>query len=198
MSPLNIHPEEVAPVARKKSNKTLKVFLGIGVLIAIPVIGSTFAATININNSGTVQFAQGSSATAACDTSLTTAATSSYLTVSGTTAFYLKTITISDIDLTSGCEGKSLVLSVDSSNSEVNISDGVKQVSFTIPSLATSSATALTGVTSGFTAVLTNASGTSYSTSPTVAYDEGGKIVVTITDPVLASSSVTKFLVQSS
>jgi hypothetical protein len=199
MSPLNIHPEELAPVSKKKSNKTLKAFLGIGVLVAIPVIGSTFAATININSSGTVQFAQGSSATAACDTALTTAATSSYLTVSSTTAFYLKTITISDIDLTSGCEGKTLVLSVDSSNSEVDISTGVKQVSFTIPATAGSSTTALTNVTSGFTAAMSNSSGAAYKTdSVAVPYDEAGKIVVTITSPILASSSVTKFLVQSS
>jgi hypothetical protein len=196
MSPLNIHPEEVAPVSKKKNgNKTLKVFLGIGVLIAIPVIGSTFAATININSGGTVQFAQGSSSTAACDEELTTSATSAYLSGS----FKLKTVTISGIDLTSGCEGKTLIVSVDNANSEADISTGVKQVSVTIPGTVSSSATELTNITAGFTTSFTNASGASYqSGGSAVAYDEAGKIVITITTPALASSSVTKILVQSS
>jgi hypothetical protein len=67
MSPLNIHPEESAAVSKKKSNKNLKVFLGIGALIAIPVIGSTFAATINITNGPEINFGQGQVQAIACD-----------------------------------------------------------------------------------------------------------------------------------
>jgi hypothetical protein len=195
MSPLNIHPEEVMSAPKKKKSKTLKVMLGLGALILVPVIGSTFAASIAINSSGTVQFAQGSIATAGCDAAMTVNATSSY----ASSAFNLKTITISDIDLATGCEGKTLVVSVDSSGSEADISTGVKQVSFTIPATAGTSTTTLTNVTSGFTATLSNASGSAYKTDATaVPYDEAGKVVITITTPALASSSVTKFLIQSS
>jgi len=203
MSPLNIHPEEeaVMPKKKKKQNKTLKVLLGIGVLVAIPVIGTTLAASIAINSGGNVNFGQGTVTTAACDSDITTAASSSYETVSSTAAFYLKTITLSGIDLTAGhCAGKSFIVSVDAGGgTEVNISSGVKQVSFTIPATAGATTTDLTGVTAGFTAVLTNASDANYKTNTTaVAYDSGAKVVVTITSPVLTSSTVTKFLVQSS
>ena len=203
MSPLNIHPEEEVSVPKKKKNKnkTLKVLLGIGVLVAIPVIGSTLAASININSGGTLNFGQGTVTTAACDTDITTAATSSYETVSGTAAFYLKTITLSGVDLTSGkCAGKSFIVSVDGgSGTEVDISSGVKQVSFTIPATAGAATTALTGVTAGFSGTLTNASNVAYKTDATaVAYDATAKIVITITAPVYDSANVSKFLVQSS
>jgi hypothetical protein len=202
MSPLNIHPEEevAVPKKKKKQNKALKVMLGIAALVAVPVVGTTLAASIAINSGGNVNFGQGSVATAACDSAITTAASSSYETVSGTAAFYLKTITLSGIDLTSGCEGKSFIVSVDGgSGTEVDISSGVKQVSFTIPATAGASSTTLTGVTAGFSAALTNASDVSYKTDSTaVPYDDAAKIVITITAPVFASSSVSKFLVQSS
>ena len=68
MSPLNIHPEEVPSAPKKKNNKNLKIFLGIGALIAIPVIGSTFAATINITNGPSINFAQGQVQAISCDT----------------------------------------------------------------------------------------------------------------------------------
>jgi hypothetical protein len=199
MSPLNIHPEEVAPVSKKKKSKTLKVMLGLAALVLIPVIGTTFAATIGINGGGanTVQFAQGSIATAGCDAAMTVSATSAYL--SG--AFKLGTITVSGIDLTSGCEGKTLVVSVDVGSAEANIIGTTKQISFTIPSVATSTATLLTGITTGFTAVMTNASGAPYETATPIAYDEAAKIVIGFTTPadsLIASDTVLKFLIQSS
>jgi hypothetical protein len=198
MSPLNIHPEEAVNVPKKKKNKTLKVMLGIAALVAVPVVGTTLAASIAINSGGNVNFGQGTATTAACDTAITTAASSSY----ASSAFKLKTITLSDIDLTSSpnCAGRTFIVSVDGgSGTEVDISSGVSEVSFTIPATATSSATALTNVTSGFTAVMTNASGSSYQSGGTpVAYDTTAKIVITITTPVFASTSVSKFLVQSS
>lgn len=201
MSPLNIHPEEAAIEPKKKKNKSLKVMLGIAALIAVPVVGTTLAASITINSGGSVNFGQGTVTTAACDSDITTAASSSYETVATTAAFYLKTITLSGIDLTSGkCAGKSFIVSVDGgSGTEENISSGVSQVSFTIPSTAGASTTTLTNVTSGFTAALTNASGAAYKTDTTaVPYDSTAKVVITITSPIFASASVSKFLVQSS
>ena len=68
MSPLNIHPEESsASTPKKKKSKTLKVMLGIGALVLVPVIGSTFAATINITNGPEINFGQGQVQAIACD-----------------------------------------------------------------------------------------------------------------------------------
>ena len=196
MSPLNIHPEEDRAAKKKKDNKVLKVLLGISALIAVPVIGTTLAANIQINSDEAVQFGQGSITTAACDSGLNIAATSSY-----STNFKVKTITISDIDLTSGCEGKTLTVSVATTASpsvEGELLTGVTQIRFTIPSTAGSTITTVTNLTSGVTATagLVNSAGTAYSND--VAYNNTGAITLTITTPVLLTSEVSKFLIQSS
>jgi len=193
MSPLNIHPEEVAPVAKKKSNKTLKVFLGIGVLIAIPVIGTTFAATIGINGGGlnTVQFAQGSIATAACDAEITTQATSEF-----STAFKLKTIVLGDVNLVT-CKGKTITVSVATGNSEATLiaTDSVKQLSFKIPATVSGTLTASElSPSPGFSASITAANGDAL----TALTDTAAKLTITISTLLLDSSAVNKILVQSS
>jgi hypothetical protein len=194
MSPLNIHPEEVAPVSKKKKSKTLKVFLGIGVLVAIPVIGTTFAATIGINGGGanTVEFAQGSIATAACDATLNVRANSVYA-----TSFKLSSITISGIDLAApGCNGKTLVVSVDDGGTEQAVITGVTQISVTLPagtgsagSETVADGTTSPATTSGFTSSLTVASGV-------------GSLVISIDTPatnsLINSDTIDKFLIQSS
>lgn len=196
MAPLNIHAEEsVAP--KRKKNKTLKILLGIAALIAIPAIGTTLAQTITINSSAAVQFGQGSIDTAACDTSLTIAATSAY-----SASFKVKTITISDIKLDSGgCAGKTLTVSAATTASpsiEGELSSGVYQISFTIPATVGASDTQVTNLTTGVTATagMVNASGTAYKTA--TAYDTGGKITLTITTPTLETTALSKFLIQSS
>jgi hypothetical protein len=200
MSPLNINPEEEVTLPKKKKNKTLKVMLGIAALVAVPVVGTTLAAqiTINSNNSNEVNFGQGTADTAACDGDITTAASSVY-----STGFKLEKIILSDIDLStagSNCAGKTFIVSVDDGTGiEAAISSGVTQVSFTIPAEVTSGATALTNVTAGFTAVMTDAIGDSYqSGAPAVAYDDEATIEITIDTPLLASTSVSTFLIQSS
>jgi hypothetical protein len=182
MSPLNIHPEEsTASAPKKKKSKTLKVMLGLAALVLVPVIGNTFAASITLNNNTAVQFAQGKVDTAECDTTMTVEAGSTYMTVSGTADFYLTSITISDINLDSGCEDKTLVVSVDAgTGAEADLITGVTQASIEMSETAGS----LTA-TSGFTATLVNTS-------------DVGEVTITIGSPVLVSDSVTKFLIQSS
>jgi hypothetical protein len=94
MSPLNIHPEEDRAATKKKNNKVLKVLLGISALIAVPVIGTTLAASIAINSAAPIQFGQGVIATATCDTAINATLSTAY--VSG--AFVLDKITLSDLD----------------------------------------------------------------------------------------------------
>jgi len=205
MSPLNIHPEEeaVMPKKKKKQNKTLKVLLGIGVLVAIPVIGTTLAASITVNTGGSVNFGQGSATAAACDSALTVSATSAY----ASSTFQVKTISVSGIDLkesggtdNSGgsCLGKTLIVSADVSGTEGAISSTDTQISFSLPSASGNAATMIAPA-SGVTAVLyKGATGTTAYQAGGGDLDEAGRVLITIATPVLTSSTVTKFLVQSS
>ena len=199
MSPLNIHPEEGATVPKKKKNKTLKVLLGIAALVAVPVIGTTLAASITVNTGGNVDFGQGAAAAAACDSDLTISATSAYT----SSAFKVKTITVSGIDLeisssASSCRGKTLIVSADVSGSESALSGSDTQISFSMP-ISTGNAATMIAPASGVTAVLyKGATGTTTYASGGGDLDDEGRVLITITTPVLSSSTVTKFLVQSS
>ena len=67
MNTLNLGSND-EPVVKKKSNtRNLKIALGLAAVILIPTIGSTLAGTITIGASNTLEFAQGVTATTACD-----------------------------------------------------------------------------------------------------------------------------------
>jgi len=189
--------EEDVKNDKKFFNKKAIGFLAVGlILILIPVIGTTLAGTITINSGTAVQFAQGSITTATCDSAITVSATSTY-----SNDFYLKTITLSDINLVSGCEGKTLTVSAATTASPSipgTISSGVTDISFTIPPVVGSSSTLVTGLTSGITATagMVNGSAVAYKTG--VAYDAFGSITLTVTTPTLLTSTVSKFLIQAS
>ena len=51
----------------KGEKKSLKIFLGIGALVGSIALGSTLAASINLNGGGPVEFGQGVTQTVACD-----------------------------------------------------------------------------------------------------------------------------------
>ena len=103
MSPLNIHPEEETSVPKKKKNKTLKVALGIAALVAIPVIGSTLAATISINSEDPIQFGQGVQRTVVCDSDITMTADTDYANAANTVGtFTLGSVVFSGIDYDCG------------------------------------------------------------------------------------------------
>ena len=189
--------EEDVKNVKKFLNKKAIGFLAAGsILIAIPIIGTTLAATITINSGTAVQFAQGSITTATCDAAITISATSTY-----SNDFYLKTITLSGINLVSGCEGKTLTVSAATTASPSipgTISSGVTDIAFTIPATVGSSSTLVTGLPSGITASagMVNGSAVAYKTG--VAYDEFGSITLTVTTPTLLTSTVSKFLIQAS
>ena len=123
--------EEDVKNVKRFLNKKAIAFLAAGlILIAIPVIGTTLAGTITINSGTAVQFAQGSITTATCDADIIVSATSTY-----SDNFYLKTITLSGINLVSGCEGKTLTVSAATTASPSipgTISSGVTDIAFTI------------------------------------------------------------------
>ena len=101
------------PSDRSPKKKKLKVVIGIGLLAAVMGMGSTLAASININTStgGSVEFGQGIAATAACDTSITVTPFATYANAS-TGDFLFSSLKISNIDNndTAACGGKTLVI----------------------------------------------------------------------------------------
>jgi hypothetical protein len=191
--------QDVKNVKRFLNKKAIGFLAAGSILIAIPIIGTTLAGTITINSGTAVQFAQGSITTATCDADIIISATSTY-----SNDFYLKTITLSGINLVSGCEGKTLTVSAATNASPSipgTISSGVTDIAFTIPATVGSSSTLVTGLTSGITATagMVNASGAAYkSTSTAVNYDAAGSITLTVTTPTLLTSTVSKFLIQAS
>jgi hypothetical protein len=192
--------EEDVKNVKKFLNKKAIGFLAAGsILIAIPIIGTTLAGTITINSGTAVQFAQGSITTATCDAAITISATSTY-----SNDFYLKTITLSGINLVSGCEGKTLTVSAATTASPSipgTISSGVTDIAFTIPATVGTESTLVTGLPAGITATagMVNASAAAYkSASTAVNYDAAGSITLTVTTPTLLTSTVSKFLIQAS
>ncbi len=182
---------------RKKRKKLPFILAGIGIIALVPVIGSTFAASITLG-SGSITFAQGNQTTAACDGSIDVALASQV--VSGD--FKLRTVTLSNIDLTSGkCAGKTFnVYAVKSDNTTLEwVTSGTSLGKFTIPATAsaTGTATALTGVTTGLTGALTDASGVTFDSGHTAAYTATATVALTISSPNVLSSDVSKILLET-
>lgn len=104
VAPLDIHSEDSSK-QKKNKNKILKMLFGIGVLVAVPAIGSTLAANITIGTNSTVQFGQGTATAAACDSSITVVPNASFNDTGS--SFKLGSVTISNLDTVS-CNGKTL------------------------------------------------------------------------------------------
>lgn len=88
------------------TKKSLRLVLGAGVLVGAVALGSTFAANINLNGGGNVEFGQGVATTTACDEDgITVTPFSTFINAPGAGSHKLTTIRISGIDSTS-CDGK--------------------------------------------------------------------------------------------
>ena len=144
MKTLNLGSDDEPVVKKKSKSRNLKIALGVAALILIPTIGSTLAGTITIGTSNTLEFAQGVTATTACDSAIVITPGSTLS--SGT--FKLTTLALTDIINASdtGCAGKYLTLKVmDSSTTLVNITDAANsgvatQVKFQLPSTCAAAA----------------------------------------------------------
>jgi len=136
MNTLNLGSDD-EPVVKKKSNtRNLKIALGLAAVILIPTIGSTLAGTITIGTENTLEFAQGVTATTACDDAIVITPGS---TLSGGT-FKLTTLALTGIKnaTNAACAGKYLTLKVlNSSNTLATITNGAStaatQVKFQLP-----------------------------------------------------------------
>ena len=144
MKTLNLGSDDEPVIKKKSKSRNLKIALGVAALILIPTIGSTLAGTITIGTSNTLEFAQGVTATTACDSAIVITPGSTLS--SGT--FKLTTLALTNIINASdtGCAGKYLTLKVmDSSTTLVNITDAANsgvatQVKFQLPSTCAAAA----------------------------------------------------------
>ena len=111
MGGLNVHADDqnsASPSQKKKWNKSPKLILGLAALIAIPVLGTTFAGSITVNSGSKINFGQGQVQALACDNSVTITPYANYL----DGKWMLETITVTNLDTTypDGCQGKNITI----------------------------------------------------------------------------------------
>jgi hypothetical protein len=96
VSLLNFSDSGQKPAGRRKP---LRAILGIGALVGAIALGSTLAASINLNDSGPVEFGQGIAQTVACsgNDSIIVTPTSSFINADGAGAYYFTSVTLSSI-----------------------------------------------------------------------------------------------------
>jgi hypothetical protein len=185
MKTLNLGSDDEPVIKKKSKSRNLKIALGVAALILIPTIGSTLAGTITIGTSNTLEFAQGVTATTACDSAIVITPGSTLS--SGT--FKLTTIALTDIINASntGCAGKYLTLKVmDSSTTLVNIASGAAptQVKFALPSTCAAAAIVDSPDTDATVATIT-------------CHASTGSVTVTLVTSVL-TTNVDKITLESS
>jgi len=169
---------------KKRETRYLKIALGVAALILLPTIGSTLAATVTIGTSNTLEFAQGITATTACDSSIKLQPVSS-LNDSG--VFIISSIEISTLNNSTsggGCAGKYLTLKVLNSatpNALVNITDAANsgvatQVKFRLP------------VSCSDAGAIADSPDTNATVGSLVCSDTTGSVTVTLATSLLATS----------
>ena len=112
----------------KGEKKTLKLLFGIGALVGVIAIGSTLAASINLNGGGPVEFGQGVTQTTSCDSEILVTPYSSF--VNGDPgAFMFSELMLSQVDTTDqsdsgeGCAGKSFLIKLyEEDGTPINVS----------------------------------------------------------------------------
>jgi hypothetical protein len=102
-----------AGTPRPKKNTNLKSIAGLATFAAFAVVGSTLAANISLNGGSAIEFGQGVSVTAACDSNgITVTPSVRFVNAANGGTFYLSTIAMSGIDFTDStkCVGKTFTL----------------------------------------------------------------------------------------
>jgi Concanavalin A-like lectin/glucanases superfamily len=119
---LNLEPDKTSRVERSvivirslfSDSKFSKIFLGIAFSFTL-ILGSTFAANINLNDNQAIQFGQGIAQTIACDNDVIVTPYSAFQNDSGAGSFKFSSIKISQIDMET-CHGKTLRIDVYNNN----------------------------------------------------------------------------------
>jgi hypothetical protein len=93
---------------RSGSRKPFKLLIGIGALVGVIALGSTLAASINLNTGKPVEFGQGVAQTTACDNNILVTPFARFVNATGEGSFMFAGISLSILDTTTqGCAGKS-------------------------------------------------------------------------------------------
>ena len=181
MPGLNLERDPLRKI-RLLNSRTSKLVFGAAVLLALPLIGTTLAASISINsnNSNTIQFGQGVVQATACDQDVTVAATTSFANASGAGSFNVDTITLSGIS--ADCASKTFL---------VRAYDTTTATPSTIAS--SSPTTALTFVAGSAFCTIASQNFTTYSCTGSGPYSIAIKVPVT-----LSAASVYKFTLETS
>jgi len=157
-----------------------RVFIGAALLLIVPYIGSTLAASVTITGSGgstAIEFGQGNQVAITCDTSITTTINESWFAASST--FTVASVVLSGVNVASaiattandgGCGGKLMTVKLytgaaGSATPAVIGNSSSTSVTFTVPTSGTSvSISGSTGITGG--AVIAGSTGTITLTLP--------------------------------
>ena len=149
------------------NHRTKKIIAGLLIATIGPLIATTLAASVTIGNGSTLEFGQGSQAAVACDTSITTAITETWLNTSPGPYFRVATIVLTDFNSAvgagvsnAGCGGKVLKISLlgsDGTALAIGTSGTTTSSSVTITSttVATPAVNGTTATLSGTTLTLT-------------------------------------------
>lgn len=177
--------------------KRKRVFIGAALLLIVPYIGSTLAATVTISGTGgttAIEFGQGSQVAITCDTTITSEINEAWYATSS--IFRVDTIVLSGVDVRSastattnnqGCGGKNMTLklftgSAGSETAAVIGAGSATTVTFAVPASGTSVTVA----------------GTTNITAVAAIADSVGVLTLTIPNTInLDASSVTRVSIET-
>jgi len=90
--------------------KSLSKILGIGAVVGVITLGSTFAANINLNSGGNVEFGQGIAQATSCDDNVFVTPQASFVNDAENAAFRFNAFSVTDIS--DNCFGKTFTIKV--------------------------------------------------------------------------------------
>jgi hypothetical protein len=119
---------ETTNPTQKGGKKGLKIVLGMGALVGTIALGSTLAASVNLNSGSPVEFGQGVAQTTACDGNVVITPYSQFVNEENGGSFKLSAINVSDINLVA-CSRKDFVIKAyGASSTPLNFISGVSSV----------------------------------------------------------------------
>jgi len=190
MEILNFGPSGSSPKKRRN-----RVALVVGAL-ALAALGSTFAASITLNNGSSVEYGQGLSQAVACDAtgSVTINPQNTFINASGAGAFDLDTLTVTDTNTANtahtglyDCAGKYLKVTAYQTTNNTPI----MQCDVQLPATYNSSSWVPTFTSCGIGGTVT----TTGVTTGVGSVSDGFQLV--FSSPSIAASNIAKFTVES-
>lgn len=159
----------------------------------VAMVGSTFAANITINSTGTLEYAQGVTQATACDNAINVVPTNRFINSSGSGAFYLETVTVTDTRTASSstglgnCIGKYLKIGIYNDTTGPLTWGSVTSCDVPVSAFSASGS----GYTNGITQTGMSCSGLQFTTVT------NGFALSTSSTPSLAAANIYKITIES-